>query len=357
MKKISTIKQNMLQNQGSQGSINKGPTIVNLNLSSNIYNVPINKVNSRGWINYGENNLFPQKLIEMYYNSPTNNSCIDFLVTSIMSEIDKPEKANPYETYNEILYKLALDLVIFGGYAYQIVRNNDNSYSIFHQSFANIRKDKSFADGDGDCYWVSEDWTNLSNYPPYKIDAFKGELKKGESRLAYYSRYSLNSNYYPLPYYYGSIRAIQTEVELLKYDLKSVVNNFTASGVLTMNRIEDDEERRSVIKGIQKLFQGGDNANNIMITFKNKNEENPVSFQSFDKASDSVNLFDDNNDRTINRILAAHRISNRSLIGLQNTSGFSSEADYLEAAYNLLEKTTLANFRKELLKGIENVIK
>nr|DAH91185.1 MAG TPA: hypothetical protein [Bacteriophage sp.] len=64
------------------------------------------------------------------------------------------------------------------------------------------------------------------------------------------------------------------------------------------------------------MFQGSDNANNIMITFKNHNEENPVTFQSFDKTSDSVNLFNDNNERTVNRILAAHRISNRSLIGL-----------------------------------------
>ena len=337
-----------MQNYGSD-------SFITINLSANTPNCPINKVNPRGWINYGENNLFPQKLIELYYNSPTNNSCIDYLTSSTIAKIDLTDKANQYETYNEVLYKLCLDLIIFGGYAFQIIKNNDGSLSIYHENFANIRKDKDWEDSVG-CYWISDDWTNLSNNPPYKIDAYNGKLHKGESKLFYYGRYSVNSNYYPLPYYYGGIRAIQTEVELLKYDLKSVVNNFTANGVLSLNRIEDEKERKQVIQGIQKMFQGSDNANNIMITFKNHNEDNPVTFQSFDKTSDSVNLFNDNNERTVNRILAAHRISNRSLIGLQNSSGFSSEADYLEAAERLLERTTLTNLRKELLTPLKSII-
>nr|DAH91186.1 MAG TPA: hypothetical protein [Bacteriophage sp.] len=34
-------------------------SFITINLSANTPNCPINKVNPRGWINYGENNLFP----------------------------------------------------------------------------------------------------------------------------------------------------------------------------------------------------------------------------------------------------------------------------------------------------------
>ena len=69
-----------------------------------------------------------------------------------------------------------------------------------------------------------------------------------------------------------------------------------------------------------------------------------------------MNLFGDNNDRTINRILAAHKISNSALIGIMiQGAGFNSEADFLESAYKLLDRTVLRKMRNELIKTINKM--
>lgn len=104
------------------------------------------------------------------------------------------------------------------------------------------------------------------------------------------------------------------------------------------------------------MFTGADNANTVVVTFKNNSDDQPVQFTPFDKNSDSVNLFGDNNDRTINRILAAHKISNSALIGIvTGGSGFNSEAAFLESAYKLLDRTVLRKMRKELIDTINKM--
>ena len=106
------------------------------------------------------------------------------------------------------------------------------------------------------------------------------------------------------------------------------------------------------------MFTGAENSNTIMITFKNNDEDNPVTFTPFDKDSSNVNLFADNNSRTVDRILSAHRIANPTLIGLPNNgTGFANEGALLEASFNLLNKTVINNMRKEITMTINKMFK
>ena len=106
------------------------------------------------------------------------------------------------------------------------------------------------------------------------------------------------------------------------------------------------------------MFTGAENSNTIMITFKNNDEDNPVTFTPFDKDSSNVNLFADNNSRTVDRILSAHRIANPTLIGLPNSgTGVANEGALLEASFNLLNKTVINNMRKEITMTINKMFK
>ena len=106
------------------------------------------------------------------------------------------------------------------------------------------------------------------------------------------------------------------------------------------------------------MFTGAESGNRIMITFKNNDEDNPVTFTPFDKDSSNVNLFADNNSRTVDRILSAHRIANPTLIGLPNNgTGFANEGALLEASFNLLNKTVINNMRKEITMTINKMFK
>ena len=202
-------------------------------------------------------NDFPQMLTGLYYSSSTHKSCIDFLVTAICGEgIDTDSMMPNYgETWESFLNKLAMDLVLFGGYSFQVIMNKDGkTYSFFHEPFNNVRCGKPDEDGNISEMWICKDWTETAKNRPFVLPRFgfneDEKIEKGKAYLFYYSRYSVDSEYYPLPHYYGALKAIQTEAELLRYDLKSVLNNFSANGVVALDRIDDEKERKQVIDGI-----------------------------------------------------------------------------------------------------------
>ena len=339
--------------------------MLNINMEKQIPNAPTCRLNPQGFINWGNINDFPQMLTGLYYSSSTHKSCVDFLVTAICGEsIDTDSMMPNYgETWDSFINKLAMDLVLFGGYSFQVIMNKDGkTYSFFHEPFNNVRCGKPDEDGNISEMWVCKDWTETAKNRPFVLPRFgfneDERIEKGKAYLFYYSRYSVDSEYYPLPHYYGALKAIQTEAELLRYDLKSVLNNFSANGVVALDRIDDEKERKQVIEGIQKMFTGAENSNTVMITFKNNSEDNPVTFTPFDKDISNVNLFADNNSRTVDRILSAHRIANPTLIGLPNSgTGFANEGALLEASFNLLNKTVINNMRKEITMTINKMFK
>ena len=339
--------------------------MLNINMEKQIPNAPTCRLNPQGFINWGTINDFPQLLTGLYYSSSTHKSCVDFLVTAICGEsIDTDSMMPNYgETWDSFISKLAMDLVLFGGYSFQVIMNKDGkTYSFFHEPFNNVRCGKPDEDGNISEMWVCKDWTETAKNRPFVLPRFgfneDERIEKGKAYLFYYSRYSVDSEYYPLPHYYGALKAIQTEAELLRYDLKSVLNNFSANGVVALDRIDDEKERKQVIDGIQKMFTGAENSNTVMITFKNNSEDNRVTFTPFDKDISNVNLFADNNSRTVDRILSAHRIANPTLIGLPNSgTGFANEGALLEASFNLLNKTVINNMRKEITMTINKMFK
>jgi hypothetical protein len=188
-------------------------------------------------------------------------------------------------------------------------------------------------------------------------DDFK--IEKGKPYLYVYRTYSPTMTYYTQPHYAAAIKAIQSEIEYVNYDLKNIVNGFTPSGVLTLPEVETDEERQAIINNVTRMFQGSENANSVMITFRSNIEDKGVEYVPFTNNTGNVNLYADANQRVINRILEAHQIPNAALIGQPdlNNSGFSSEADKLEVSYQLYNKLTGNYNRMAVIKTVNQMFK
>lgn len=352
---------------------NGGSFILKVNLERQIEEQPINRDSHRGWINWGAKNDYSTKLSNLYYNSPTHKACCDFAATAVlgdgvdyvMTNISQTDNAPNYQYgWDELIYNIALDKVIYGGFALQIIKNNDDkTYSFYHQPISTVRASEKDEDGVIQSYWISEDWTAQQKYPPLEIKAFgfqdDEELKKGEPYLFVSFDYTPDIEYYGTPSYTAAIKSIQTEIELLRYDLRSVLNNFSASGILTLNRIDDDAERQAIIDNIQTMFTGSDNANSIIINFKNNDEETPSTFTKIDKdAGNNVNLFEQLNERTISKIIAAHRISNKALIGYEADSAMlGGEGNILNVAFNLYNKTVISKIRNSIIRTLNNALR
>lgn len=360
-----------------KGSKNKIKNIVNskvivTKLEKQVENAPRCNNSMRGWINWGVKNDFPLQLSNLYYNSPTHQSCVDFAVAAIIGDgidydkmpITQEEVVPNYqETWDDFIEKIALDYIIYGAFAFQIIKNKDNkTYSFYHQSVSDVRCGEKDEDGVIQNYYISSDWTSLGKYPPIEMRAFgfqdDEELAQGVPYLFMSQSYSPDMLYYQMPRYMSACKAIQADIELQRYDLRSVTNNFSASGILTLNRIDDDEERKMILDNIEAMFQGSDNANSLMINFKNNDEEKPVEFTKFDKDVNNINLFESNNDRGIARILSAHRIPSKQLIGYDaDTSMLGGEGNLLNVAFNLYNKTVASKNRSKIVGTINKMFK
>ena len=362
----------------TKGALNK-PKIPNrngvfvTNFEKQIEGSAITRKNALGWVNYGIKNNYPNLLLDLYNQSPTHRACINFGVQSILGngvdydamQIDGSQVIPNYaESWDDLIKNLALDYMLYGSYAIQIIRNKDGqTFSFWHMPLDKVRWSEFDDDGQITSYWICQDWTATSQYPPFQIDAFDmrddSTIENGKPYLYVYRQYSPAMTYYTQPHYQAGIKSIQAEIEYVNYDLKTTVNNFVPSGMLVLNEVETDEERQGIINNVTRMFQGSENANSVMVTFRSNVDEQKPEFVPFAANQGNINLYASANERTVSRILASHQIPNASLVGMPDVgnSGFASEADKLETAYQLYNKLTGNANRMAVVKTLNNMFR
>lgn len=361
------------------GAKNKPKTPQNRNgvyitcLEKQIENAPIIKKNALGWINFGLKNLYPFDLINLYNSSVTHRACIDFAANAICGEgidwdkmrIKNGDVQNPnyYMGWNEFIKALAFDYCLYGAFAFQVIKNKDDkTYTFFPQPIETIRLEEMDEDGVINGAYLCKDWSATGKYPPIYIKMFGFQeditIPRGEPYLFYHRQYNPVNAYYGLPTYSSALNAIQAETEFQNWDLKNVVNGFTPVGALTLPQVETDEERQAIINNITKMFTGSENANSVVISFRNNIEDKPIEFTPFQQSTTNVNLYADANERTINRIMAAHKIPSKALIGYPaDNTGFSDSGAYMESAYALYNVNVANNNRRDILDVINTLFR
>lgn len=370
---MGELKRKVGRPKGSLKKEKSSSNYITINLNKHIENTPIiNDETPYQWVNWGKMNNFPVILMDLYANSVTHSACVDFLVNAIMGEGVDYEKMklnseevvpNPYESWDNLLRKISLDLVLFGGFAIQIIKNRDDlTYSFFHTPFSTLRFGKKDENGEIKKCYLCKDWYNWAKFPPVEVNHLNStddiSLKKGVPYILTYVNYNIFDEYYPTANYMSALDAITTDIKLKNYDLNAVTNNFSPSGALVLNQVEDEQEKALILKNVTDMFSGNENANNLLVTFKNGNDDAPIQFVPFTANVENVNIFNDSNMRTINRIVSAHKIASKTLIGINlDNNGFASEADVIENAFNLTEKLTTKNLRTQLIKTINTLFK
>lgn len=373
----------MVLNQKRPVGRPKGSTTKKANLSKNaVYNIclekqidgsAVTKKSSMGWVQWGAKNNYPNLLLNLYNQSPTHRAAVNFAVQSILGngvdfeamQLNGDEVVPNYaQTWDEVIKSLALDYILYGSYAIQVIMNKDGkTYSFWHMPLDKVRWSEYDEDGQITKYWICNDWTATGQYPPFEIDALdmkdEWKLEKGKPYLYVYRTYSPAMTYYTQPHYQAALNAIQAEIEYCNYDLKNIVNGFAPAGVLTLPEVETDEERQAIIQNVTRMFQGSENANSVFITFRNNIEDKGVEYVPFAGNQGNVNVYAEANQRVINRILCAHQINDPQLVGMPNLggSGFNSEGQFLETAYQLYNKLVGNSNRMAVIRTINQLFK
>ncbi len=343
-------------------------------LEKQIENAPICRYSTQyNIVQYGSKNLYPYDLINLYNTSVTHRACVDFATNAIVGEgidwdtmnLKNGDIPNPnYQIgWNEFIRAISFDFCLYSAFAFQVLKNKDGvTYSFYPQPIETIRLEEADEDGVINNAYLCKDWSAPQKYPPVKIPIFgfqEGEtIPMGQPYLFYHRQYNPVNYYYGLPTYSSGINAILAESQYQLHDLKSITNGFAATGVLTLSNVETDEERKAIIDNITNMFSSAQNSNSLMISFRTNPEEKPVEFTPITQSVSNVNLYADANERTINRIMAAHRINSKALIGYPaDNTGFSDSGAYMEAAYALYNVNVANNNRREILDVINTAFR
>ena len=339
-----------------------------INLEKQIEGAPITRDNlALNIISWGIHNDYPLLLLNLYNNSPVHHACVNFAVKSIVGrginydELNGTDIAtpNPNSTWDELLYGLSLDYKLYGTFAIEIIKNRGgNTFSFYHIPAEQVRW-TPYVDGKVLKYYISSDWTAPATNVPEEVDAFESadEVRVGRKYLYVYKQYSPANTYYTSPTYTAAITAIQADIEYNNYDYRHITNSFSPAGLLTLPPVETEEQKAEIIRNVQQMFAGSNNTNSVMIQFSNGIDSTDnikfVPFSSDNTADDYANA----NDRVVNRILAAHSIPSRALIGMPlENNGFASEAAILQNANDLYQTLVGETDREIILKAINNML-
>lgn len=356
-----------------QQATRKGGAVYNIALEKQVEGAPVTKDSSQGFVRFGVRNNYPQLLLDLYQNSPTHHAAINFEVQCIVGggvdyqamKLDGTQVFPNYQySYDTLVRNIALDYCIYGSYAIEIIKNKDNkTYSFYHIPYEKLRCSPYDEDGVITSWWISNDWSALGQNPPIQIEAIDmrddSKIKQGKPYIYVFKNYDPTVQYYQSPSYAAGISSVQSEIEYCKFELKTTTNSFMPSGMLVLNEVETDEERQAIIRNVTSMFTGAENAGACMITFRNNVEEAKPEYVPFEINKGNFNFYDSANQRIINRILAAHNIPSASLCGLPDVgnSGFASDSQKLETAYQLYQRLT-GNFnRQNVIRTLNDMFK
>ena len=309
------------------------------------------------WVFYGLNNLLPQYFISLYDNCSIHKAVITSKVNQIMGDglvsLNNPMAVvnliNDSETVSEVMRKAALDYMLFGGFALNIIWSKDHKSiaEIYHVDFSRIRSGKLDPDTDKiKCYYYSPDWSNPKKYTPEEIKPFS-QQEKDPSQLLYFKNYMPSMTYYPVPDWSAGQRAIEINVESLNYHMNNLRKGMNPSLWINYNNgIPGEEEQRIIVRALESQYGGSDNAGQAIISFNESKEQSPEITQI--PRDDHDSYYQVLNDDITRNILSAHRVSSAELFGIA-TTGKLGGSDEIVQHSEYFRKMVIQPYQEQML--------
>ena len=236
----------------------------------------IREIRNKDYVFYGEDNLYPGKVIEMYNSSAMNHTCIQAIKDGIFGEgidlIGEEYINTQGETIDDIFEKITLDYSLYQGYALNVIWNKEGTQitDVYHLPFNNVRSGKKDEDDMVTEYFYSSDWSNLRKYKEMPYRAFDPLDNKSDnaSQIFYYFNYTPGNDVYPLPSYVAATNDIILDAKVSRFHVNNISNGLQPSLFISMkNGIPTPEARRDVYKEIEDTFAGEENAGRFFLSF------------------------------------------------------------------------------------------
>jgi hypothetical protein len=329
------------------------------------YQLPIEEKDSqRGFMKWGKKNDYPFFLIELLQGSAWHQGIIKnktyYIAGGGLEAVSGDLTAflaNPFADFdmNEIAQRMAFDFEVFGAMAVIGTWNREGTKVVRweHMDIDLIRITE-----DERLYYVSDDWSALqqsaekTNYRSYPA---LNENNRTGSFILYYKEPSKQARgekgIYPKPPYYGGITAIQTDVDISKFNMYEIQNSFKSGTLINLasGEPETSEEERKIKEQIKGRTQSVEDAGEIIITFSNGADEAPTVMPL--NGNNLHERYAMTEKSVQQNILVAHSVVAPSLFGIAPNGSFNAaETDDLFEIY----KNTYINSRQKQIEWLMN---
>ena len=311
--------------------------------------VPVMKeLPNKGWVLFGEDNKFPNMLLNMFNKSSKHNGIVLGKVNYIIGKgFDNVTQANAYENSNELLKKVCTDIEVFGGCYIEVQYNELGKIgAYYHVPYHKVRSNKDntqFFVNDWDTYKKNDEPKVFLAYNPNQ----NVKMLRNQTQILYYKEYRPGVETYSYPGYMGALNAIQTDIEISKYHLSTITNGMFASKMISFfEGIPTEEEKREIEKGFKSKFTGSENAGNIVLNFGKDPGKRP---QLDDLSSTELDKHFDILAKSIQQeLFAGHQIVSPMLFGIRVEGQLGGRSEIRES-YEIF-KATYANDKQQSLE-------
>jgi hypothetical protein len=325
-------------------------------------NLSLPYVNGRyqiaGYIPFGQDNMFPELLNQLYYTSPLHGAIVDFKTNSVVgggytlkSEgMTNEDKLKLYTFEKKIKLgkverAIAQQLTVHHRVYFKLCYNAKRElYKIYNVSPEKVRIAR-----DKQTYFLCDDWaaridvTSIKRYHPTNSDL---------EQLYVYEIMTLGQEWYPLPQYTSALNFAFLSGELSYFAKSNIQNSVFPSFAMMFPKRPQSEEEKSMIKHTIDRLKGAANAGKAVAFFANSADQLPKIESLPTNGNDK--LFHEASALNTEQICFAHTID-PILMGVRTTGSLGGGAD-IKQAYVIFEKNVVMPLRYQVEEIINELL-
>jgi hypothetical protein len=339
----------------------KGPEVVEGYQSFSTPFLPVGRgnltlpyVNGRyvqeSWVRFGEGNLYPELLNQMYYSSPLHGAIVDFKTNAVIGggfniitdKLTPQEKLDMYSFEKKVNLKHTVKAV-----TRQLILHNRVYFKLYFGEkrklikVENVSPEKVRISPCRKYYYLSDDWStriDTERIKPYHIAC------SDEIQLYCYEVKSVGQDYYPLPTYTSALNFAFLSGELSYFAKSNIQNSVFPSFAMMFPKRPQSEEEKHMIKETIDRLKGAANAGKAVAFFANSADQLPKIESLPTNANDK--LFHEASALNTEQICFAHTID-PILLGVR-TSGSLGNGSDIKQAYVIFEKNVVMELRMQI---------
>jgi len=322
-------------------------------------NLTLPYVNGRnqtnGYIPFGQDNLFPELLNQIFYSSPLHGSIVGYKVNAavgggfniVADRLTPQDKLELYTLERKLNIKKVVPAV-----TQQLILHNRVYFKLCFDDkmkltkIVNLSPEKLRINLDRKRYYICDDWSSrigvqeIRRYTPTSRDY---------EQLFVYEVECIGQDFYPLPQYTSALNFAFLSGELSYFAKSNIQNSVFPSFAMMFPKRPQSEEEKNMIRNTIDRLKGAANAGKAVAFFANSQDQLPKIESLPTNGNDS--LFQEASQLNTEQICFSHTID-PILMGIRTTGSLGNGSD-IKQAYIIFEKNVVMPLR-EMVADIFN---